>query len=376
MRRFLFVVLLAGLAGTAEAQIKIPFFGKKKKEPAADSARKPPEELPAPGSVRARQAAVQDSTKPGAPAALQAPDAGAAPAVTPTTPGAGGLRSPEEEQALQNAIAQALQADAAPDTAIAHLRERIARWRQVLLIDNNNTVALNALNAAQDELKAANDRAFQAGNQTQTQRQLLADRLNQAEQDIRSSNFTTAIQHIRVVLDQDSSNIRAKSLLVEAEKGRRLDDLKRQAMYVIPVLLVLAGMLVLVVRFGARYREQRQRRIDEIAAKRSAVLQIVDGVGRGKLVTIDKERPIFKIGAAQVDQETERNDLIVSDSSAAVSRFHCTLIRKDGEYYLVDSSLNGTAVNGERLKRGDHFLLEDGDEITLADVSRLKFLHT
>ncbi|MDX2058580.1 MAG: FHA domain-containing protein [Gemmatimonadales bacterium] len=381
MRRLTLGLLLMALAApTADAQIPLPFFKKKKKDPAAEAAaKKGPEEIAAPGAPKpaAPPAATTDSAAPAAQSGA-APAVAAQPVAAPATIDAQGqrIRTPEEEQALKNAIAQALAADQSADTSVAHIRERMARWTQVMLQDPSNVVAQSSLQQARDDLKAANERALATGKADQASRDVVAQRLNQAEIDIRAKNWTTAEQHLRFVLDQDSSNLRAKSLMSEMQKGRRLDDLKRQAMYLIPVLVILAAGLVAVVKFGAKYREDRQRKADEVAAKRAAVLQIVDGVGRGKLVTIDKDKPIFKIGAAMGAADAEKNDLVVSDSAQQVSRFHCTLVRKDGDYYLVDSSMNGTAVNGESLKRGDHHLLEDGDEITLAEVSRLKFLHT
>ncbi len=366
MRRIVLGLLLAAaLAPQASAQI--PFFKKKKKEqPPAEAAAKGPAETPASGA---------------APPAAAAAAPGSAPAVNAPPPQpaqAGGQRvlTPDEQQALKNLIDQALQADTSPDTSVAHIRERMMRWNTVMVQDPTNVVAQNALVQARDDLKASNDRALAAGNADKGTRDVIAQRLNQAEIDIRAKNWAMAEQSLRFVLDQDSSNLRAKSLMPELEKGRRLDDLKRQAMYIIPILVVLAAGLVLVVKFGAKYREDRQKKAEEVAAKRSAVLQIVDGVGRGKLVTIEKDKSIFKIGAAMGSADAEKNDLVVSDSASQVSRFHCTLIRKDGEYFLVDSSVNGTFVNGEAVKRGDHHRLDDGDEITLADVARLKFLHT
>ena len=365
MRRIILsLVLAAVLAPPASAQF--PFFKKKKKEqPPAEAAAKGPGEMPAPGTAASTAAA---------------PAPGSAPAVNapPQAAQAGGPRvlTPDEQQALKNLIDQALQADASPDTSVAHIRERMMRWNTVLVQDPTNPVAPSALAQARDDLKASNDRALAAGTADKSTRDVIAQRLNQAEIDIRAKNWAMAEQSLRFVLDQDSSNLRARSLMPELEKGRRLDDLKRQAMYIIPILVVLAAGLVLVVKFGAKYREDRQKKAEEVAAKRSAVLQIVDGVGRGKLVTIDKEKPIFKIGAAMGGGDADKNDLVVSDSATQVSRFHCTLIRKDGDYYLVDSSMNGTFVNGDLVKRGDHHRLDDGDEISIADISRLKFLHT
>lgn len=373
MRRLLLGLLLAmAIVPDASAQIPLPFFKKKKKEkPPAEAAAKGPAETAAPGTPPPAT-----NAPPGAPP----PAPGDAPAVVapPAAPPQAGGRvlTPEEQEALKNSISQALEADGAADTSVAHIRERMTRWTQVMLLEPTNVVAQNALQQARDDLKAANERALQLGKADQSTKDVIAERLNQAEIDIRAQNWTTAEQHLRFVLDQDSSNLRAKSLLPELEKGRRIDDLKRQAMYVIPALVVLAAGLVLVVKFGAKYREDRQKKVDELAAKRTAVLQVVDGIGRGKLVTIDKDKTIFKIGSAAGAGDGEKNDFILSDSAQLVSRYHCTLIRKDGDYFLVDASMNGTVVNGDPVKRGEHYRLEDGDEITLAEVSRLKFLHT
>jgi pSer/pThr/pTyr-binding forkhead associated (FHA) protein len=110
------------------------------------------------------------------------------------------------------------------------------------------------------------------------------------------------------------------------------------------------------------------------AAGPRAVIKVVDGIGRGKLMPVEKD--IFRIGAADGERPDEKNDLVISDSSALVSRYHCTVLRKGRDYFLLDSSLNGTKLNGRRLDRGEHHPLEDGDEFILADAARVKFLLT
>jgi len=237
-------------------------------------------------------------------------------------------------------------------------------------------IAQQRLQQAQNDLQTARARALEAGKADQQSTEVVRSHLGAARADINAKNWASAEQHLGAVLQQDPNHPEAKSLMAELQRSKRMDDLKRQALYIVPVLIILAAGLVLVVRWGAKYREERQRKADELAAKRAAVLQIVDGIGRGKLVTIDREKGVFKIGAAQGPGEDEKNDLVVSDSGALVSRFHCTLLRKEGDYYLVDASMNGTALNGKPVKRGEHYRLDDGDEITVAEVSRLKFLHT
>ena len=73
------------------------------------------------------------------------------------------------------------------------------------------------------------------------------------------------------------------------------------------------------------------------------MLEIIDGIGRGKMYTIDG--PIFRIGSAVSDRPEEKNDLILSDAGAFISRYHCAIVRKDGQFFLIDSSLNGTYMD-------------------------------
>lgn len=380
MRRILLGLLLSlAIVPTADAQFGLPFFKKKKKQPppAEAAAKGGPAETPAPGTApSARKDSAGVLQQPGSAPAIAAPAPAAAAAVVPAQ-GASGqpALTPEEKQVLDAAIGQALEADLSADTSVAHIRERIARWTGILL-KQFDPVAQNALSRAQDDLKAANDRALQSGKADQETRRLIDQKLAAGEQALQSKNCRVANSNFQAVLDRDRNNPSALSMMPEVQRCQKIADLKRQMIYILPVLLLLGVGLVAVVRFGAKQREESRKRADDVAAKRAAVLQIVDGIGRGKLVTLDSQKPIFKIGAAMGAEEAEKNDLVVSDSAAMISRFHCTLVRKGGDYFLVDSSMNGTAINGKSLKRGADHRLEDGDEITLAEVSRLKFLHT
>jgi pSer/pThr/pTyr-binding forkhead associated (FHA) protein len=130
-----------------------------------------------------------------------------------------------------------------------------------------------------------------------------------------------------------------------------------------------AGILVLLRRLGGKPGAEKAG-----AAGPRAIVKVIDGVGRGRLAPVEKE--VFRIGAADGERPDEKNDLVISDSAALVSRYHCTILRKGRDYFLLDSSLNGTRLNDQPLQRGEHQPLDDGDEIVLAGASRLKFLHT
>ena len=139
----------------------------------------------------------------------------------------------------------------------------------------------------------------------------------------------------------------------------------------VAVLVLVAGLGVLAKKLGGRHKSKVQEQ-KIVAAQRKGILKIVDGIGRGKQYTIETD--VFRIGAASSDKPEERNELILSDSAAAISRYHCSIIRRDGAFYLIDSSLNGTRLDGELLSRGEHERLADGAEFILADVARFKFL--
>jgi len=73
----------------------------------------------------------------------------------------------------------------------------------------------------------------------------------------------------------------------------------------------------------------------------------------------EMDRPRLRVG------RTPDNDIVIDN--LAVSRLHALIEEEKGEYFVRDcDSLNGTEVNGERIKRRR---LEDGDEVTIAKHS-------
>lgn len=137
------------------------------------------------------------------------------------------------------------------------------------------------------------------------------------------------------------------------------------------LVAAIVGLSVLAKRLADRHKERASQR-KQAADQRKAMLKVIDGIGRGKFYTM--ENPVFRIGAASSDKSDEHNDLVLSDSASGISRFHCSVVRRDGRFYLIDSSLNGTELNDELLERGEDRVLADGDEFTIANISRVKFL--
>lgn len=280
----------------------------------------------------------------------------------------------EEADALRLALVQAHAADSAPNQTIDQLNRRIERWSMVLLLAPSGSPeaaqAQAAVAQARADLQVARSRDFVAGNLDDASKGIFDAKLAAARDHLAVREWTLAEENIRYVLSKSPTYPPALSL--QAELDRRRGELQRLLMLVGAGLLAvtLSITAVAVVRLG--YRQRQQRRQAEAVATR-AWLEVVEGAGAGKTVSIGLDRPVFRIGATDGARAGQKNDLILSDASKTVSRFHCNLLRSGGDYFLVDTSTNGTYVNGRRLNKGEHRLLGHEDEIVLADAARLLF---
>lgn len=73
------------------------------------------------------------------------------------------------------------------------------------------------------------------------------------------------------------------------------------------------------------------------------------------------EKPNIAIG------RSSGNDIVIE--ATAVSRYHATLSFRDGQVYLHDlESINGTYVDGERIKPHQAYLLTGGEEIQIGEA--------
>ncbi len=82
----------------------------------------------------------------------------------------------------------------------------------------------------------------------------------------------------------------------------------------------------------------------------------------GELATIYLERDITVIGKLETAADAVIN-------IPTVSRIHAKIRKREGAYYLADlNSRNGTSVNGQLLKTGEEYLLEDEDEVDFAQA--------
>ncbi len=251
------------------------------------------------------------------------------------------------------------------------ISERTDCWKRIQLEGLGSALVDERYQAAVRDF----DRAVAADSlkRSAAQREAAVDQtLISVQRAISARDLGIAETTVNDVLALQPRNERALAFKERIVALRRAQKLKT-AVYVASVLVVVAGLgvalsaLVVGVRQTRAAEQERAR-----AATRKAMIKIIDGIGRGKMYTLDG--PLFRVGSALSDRSEEKNDLVLSDDRAFISRYHCVVLRKDSGYFLIDSSLNGTYVNEALLERGDPVRLEDGDEVSVAGMARLKFL--
>ena len=85
-----------------------------------------------------------------------------------------------------------------------------------------------------------------------------------------------------------------------------------------------------------------------------AKLRIIKGEGRGRDFPIETT-PLF-IGRGEEVAFRKSNEgmkLDLPDKSRSISRKHAKIIYQGGRYQIVDTRVNGTLLNGEKVSLGD-----------------------
>lgn len=302
------------------------------------------------------------------PPAVVAP-AAQAPPVTPPN-----ALTPAQQADKSRMVTQARQKALTRDTTAQGAEERAELWKMVLIIDGSDTEARMGFDQAQKDIDAAHARDAAVQKSREDAVAAKRDKLRQAETALDAGDLKTADGLVDEVLSTAPDDPRALSLKATIADKRKSAATRKKMLILGAIILAVAvaGGLLLLQLIRAKRAHDKEARA--AAAARKAILKVVDGVGRGKLIALDKD--VFRIGAAMGTKPEEQNDLVLSDSDSAISRYHCSIIKKDGGFWLVDSSLNGTSLNDQKLDRGEDHNLEDGDEFVLADVTRIKFLFT
>jgi hypothetical protein len=277
----------------------------------------------------------------------------------------------QREQEKASLLRFCQQTDLGAPATVQGAKDRTDCWKRMQLEGMGDAVVdakYQAAVADYDRAVAADSaRKSSDSSTTAVNQKMLA-----VQRAIQTRNLDDAESSVNDVLAVQPQNQRALAFRDRILALKRARQLKITLVAVgVAVLVLVAGLGVLAKKLGGRHKSKVQEQ-KIVAAQRKGILKIVDGIGRGKQYTIETD--VFRIGAASSDKPEERNELILSDSAAAISRYHCSIIRRDGAFYLIDSSLNGTRLDGELLSRGEHERLADGAEFILADVARFKFL--
>ncbi len=278
-----------------------------------------------------------------------------------------GTLAAQRDQQRTTLLHSCQQLDQSADKGMQGIRDRTDCWKRMQLQGMGDSVVNAGYQAAVADYDAAvkSDSVRHAG-------EAIDQSLIAAQKAIQARDMAAARRLVDGVLATQPDNQRAlafRDRIVALTKTQQL----RNTLFSIAGLVLFLG---LVVAGSSRYfarRHQRQLAVQRAAqSQEKAMLEIIDGIGRGKIYTI--EQHIFRIGSAESDRPEEKNDLILSDTGGFISRYHCAIVRKGGKYFLIDSSLNGTYMDEDLLDRGEHRPLDDGDEFSIAGMARVKFM--
>jgi hypothetical protein len=215
--------------------------------------------------------------------------------------------------------------------------QQMQMYDQVVRIDPNNAAAVQGYKEA--AAKAAAQQQEVEQQQTQTQQQAVTE----SQRDQQVSALLVSAQSSFLVGDvkQADASLRIAERL--APRNPLVSDLRSKinAAFSLRHRLVLlgstAGILALFGAGGLFWRTRRQVRFP--------VLHVVHGLDQGRVYPVDRD--IIRIGGIAQDGG-QKNDIVIRDVEHMVSRFHCEVVKKNGEFFLVDTnSSNGTSVNGE-----------------------------
>ncbi len=232
-------------------------------------------------------------------------------------------------------------------------------YSEVMRIDPANPNAMQGYKEAQAKLQQ--QQTTQA--QTQTQQQNESSRqeqtnasLTQAQSAFLGGRLSEASRALSVAERLAPGNP------VVGELRRRISASQaiRSRLWFLAGGAGIVGTLALITMWFRRRKTQR-----------FPMLEVVTGLDSGRTYRIEKDQT--RIGAVPQDGG-QKNDIVVRDVEHAISRFHCEVVKRNGQLYVQDlNSSNGTRVNGERLKPGNAALLRKGTKIQLAGTVELRF---
>jgi Domain of Unknown Function (DUF1080)/FHA domain len=302
----------------------------------------------------------------------------AAPSPAPVVSAASST-TPEQQQSAAIA-AQTAQIAAALGTPTPQARKQIAQtmsqalktsdpqqqmqlYDQVVRIDPNNAAAVQGYKEAAAKVASQQQQALQ--QETQAQQQLVSE--NERDRQVSASLSSAQSSFLGGNIKQADTSLRVAERLTSSNP--LVGDLRSRINAALSLrrrLLVLgsgAGILALFGVGGLFWRVRRQVRFP--------VLHVMQGLDQGRVYPVDRD--IVRIGGIAQDGG-QKNDIVIRDVEHMISRFHCEVVKKDGNFYLVDAnSSNGTSVNGEAAMPKKLVPLRKGSKIDLGGSTVLQF---
>ena len=312
------------------------------------------------------------------------PLGGVVSAVAPSQPAVVAAAKPDHEpaetQPAASVAAQTAQIAAALGTPTPQARQQIAQlmsqalktsdpqqqmqlYDQVVRIDPNNAAAIQGYREA--SAKVAAQQASQQQQQVQSQQQQqsasererqVADSLASAQRAFLGGNLKQADQFLSVAERLTPENAMARDLRSRINVAL---SLRHRLMF----LGAGFGGLALLGSGALLWRRRKQVRIP--------VLQVVQGLDQGRLYPVDRD--VVRIGGI-AQSGGQKNDIVVRDVEHLISRFHCEVHKRNGNFFLIDTnSSNGTNLNGERVRPNQPVALRKGARIDLGGSAVLRF---
>jgi len=307
------------------------------------------------GAPAKEPAPAQETAKVVAPAAAPAPSAAEA-----------ALLQQQQNVAKKDATDQANKAKSASlmrqALATSDPQQQMSLYSQIVQIDPTNAAAIQGYKEAQTKLEAQQNAQQQQKNQemhqqldAQTKEQQTTASLVEAQSDFLNGHISQASAALSIAERLSPSNPMVRDLRSRISSAAGL----RSRLYWLGGGIGFVSLLGILTAWTHRRRQQRY-----------AVLEITRGLDVGRTFPLDKD--LIRIGAVPQDGG-QKNDFVIQDVEHAISRFHCEVVRKNGQLYLTDlRSSNGTLLNGESLRPGNPALLRRGSRITLASSVDLK----
>jgi predicted component of type VI protein secretion system len=235
-------------------------------------------------------------------------------------------------------------------------------YDQVIKIDPSNGAAIQGYKEAQQKLEQQQAQQTQQQEASQVQEQKQSEADQQLHSSLASAEASFLHGHMR---DADTSLRIAERI---APSNPLVNDLRSRISVANSLrrrLYFTGGAVGMAALFGGFFLFFRRRK-----SSRHPVLEVLQGLDQGRKYPLDRD--VVRIGAV-VQDGGQKNDIVVRDIEHLISRFHCELIRKDGQILLKDmNSSNGTKVNGVSISPGRPIPLRKGARIDLGGTVVLR----